>query len=143
MTYAGAIMQLKTITFTGLQNSYDEVLQPPADADIPALVIRNASQPFVEGIKGWDVALTIGRLTVFIDHLLLISAVQVGSYTERWDDRVLYLDRYASAIVADLKLNDNLVKPLSVIVVKSGDIQFRERVYNGLRFRHFWEIKIT
>ena len=143
MTFAGGIAQLKTITFTGLQNSYDEVLQPPADADIPALLILNASQPFVEGINAWDVALITGRLSVFIDHLLLISSVDAGTYVERWDDRVLYLDRYASAIVADLKLNDNLVKPLSVIVVRSGDIQFRERVYNGIRFRHFWEIKIT
>lgn len=142
MTYAAAIVQLKTLSFTGLANSYDAVNMPPSNPDLPALVIEDSSQPFVEGLLAWNIPTTKGNALLFVDHLLLIRNIWGGSAEERRADMITYLDRYLTAIQADMFLAGNLVVPLQLIVIKRGSVFVRKREYLGIRFRHRWEFRI-
>lgn len=142
MTYAAAITQLKTLTFTGLESSYESVDRPPSLPELPALLIEDISQPFVEGLTAWNVPATSVGMVVFIDHVLAIEYIRFGTYLERKANITTYLDRYAAAIGADMKLNNNLAVPLQLFVIQRGSVFVRKREYSGIRFRHRWEIRI-
>jgi len=142
MTYAAAITQLRTLTFTGLLSNLGAVDAVLDVVDLPALVIEDASQPFAESLMsavvGWDA----GEVVVFVDHLLLISGWSTGLISERWASRNLYFDRYLAALSANLTLGGSLVQPLSLVVMARGRVMLRNRAYNGIQFRHQWRIRI-
>ncbi|KKK55404.1 hypothetical protein LCGC14_3074870, partial [marine sediment metagenome] len=76
------------------------------------------------------------------DHLLLIEGMKNGNYDSRWANTILHFDRYVAAITADLTLNDTLVQPLRIIVLRRGDVFFRNNAYSGIIFRHFWNLRV-
>jgi len=143
MGYVAAVARLAVLSVTGVNHNYIAVNQPPAEADLPVLLIQDATQPFVEGFASWDVAMNAGRFGAFVDHLLLISGAEVGMVTERQTAINLYVDRYLTAINGDMMLNDNLTKPLTLVVARRGVIVVGLARYSGIQFRHFWEINIT
>lgn len=143
MTFADAITRLKALSFTGLTTSYEAVLVPPGEPELPALIIDDVSQPFVEGLRGWNIAATETQFTVFVDHILVIEYLWAGTHITRSDNITLYLDRYLVAITADMYLNGNLSKPLKLIIVERGRVSVRTVNYSGIRIRHMWELKIT
>lgn len=142
MTFAAALTELKATTFTGLVNSYDQPIRAPKTSELPALIIEAASQPFVEGLVPYNIALTMATYTTFIDHLLLVEGQAAGTHKSRWDKLITYTDRYLTAVAADLTLNSNLSSPLAVIIVQQGQIVYRTGIYSGIVFRHRWEIAI-
>jgi hypothetical protein len=143
MTIAAAITQLLALSVTGVKSNVAVGGRPPETPDLPALRLDNISQPFSEGLQAWNVAADKGTVTVFYDHKLLIGGARMGFVTDRWDDRVEYVDKYLSALVGDLTLNDNLVEPLRLVVLQQDEIQLSKRYYNGIVFRHMWKIRIA
>lgn len=144
MTFSAALTQLQTLDVTGIgvAGNLGATNTAPEPPDLPVLVIEDTSQPFIEGIKAWNVAADKSTLSLFIDHILLIEGIQNNTFETRWDNIILYLDRYAAAITADLTLNNQLVSPLTILVVARGSIFFRDNVYSGIKFRHFWDLRV-
>jgi len=142
MTVAAAVTQLLALSVTGVTDNSAVAIRPPGYADLPVLRLQAAGQLFVEGLKAWNVAATAGSVTIFYDHMLLISGPTDGRNIDRWDSRLLYLDRYLAAITGDLTLDNNLTEPLSLILLKQSDnIQLGKNFYNGLVFRHRWVVR--
>lgn len=142
MTVAAAYTRLEALTFTGLVTNRGATDRPPAPPDLPVLVTEDVSQPFVEGLEAWTIDQATSQVTMFVDHVLMIEGIANGTYEERWANIILYLDRYLTAITADITLNDTLVHPLSIIVLNRGKVSFRNVVFSGIRFRHKWNLKI-
>lgn len=142
MTFAAALTQLETLTFTGLVSNLGAVDAPPHSSSLPVLITEDVSLPFVETLQAWNVEADKSTVSIFIDHILLVEGVKAGSYSSRWANTILYLDRYVAAITADLTLNDTLVQPLRIIVLRRGDVFFRNNAYSGIIFRHFWNLRV-
>jgi hypothetical protein len=143
MTYAAAITQLLALTVTGVNNSYSARNEPVMPNELPALIIDDTSQPFTEGLHGWDLGATAGNFIVFLDHILLIESYANSDIETRYANRNLYLDRYLNAIIDDMLLNNNLIVPLKLVVTKRGMVSMRKRNYSGIVFRHQWQLRIT
>ncbi|MEN8172015.1 MAG: hypothetical protein ABFS03_03960 [Chloroflexota bacterium] len=143
MSVSGAITRLLALSVTGVQSNAAVSIRPIEFADLPALRLDEVAQPFVGGLKAWNVAATKGTVTVLYDHMLLISGGRDGRNIDRWDNRLLYFDRYLSAIAGDLTLNGELTEPLGLVMLKQGQIQLGHRFYDGLVFRHLWKLRIT
>ena len=142
MSYAAAVARLKVLTFTGLVTSYDIPKNPPVSASLPATIINNASQPFVDKLELWNQAETKSNFTVFVDHILLIETHNNGTEESRYDNLITYLDRYLVAINGDMDLNGNLAVPLQIIVAQRGKMSVRKQNYSGIQFRHKWILRI-
>ena len=140
MTYTAALARLQTLTIAGVAK-YGAVDVPPTEADLPALVIDHATQPFAESFTAFDIALTVGRFGVFVDHKLLVSGAEAGTFKERYTAINTLIDAYLDAIKDDMTLNNNLTKPLKIIIINRSIIRFRDESFSGIQFRHFWEIK--
>lgn len=142
MTVAAAITRLKTLTFTDLTSSFESVNIPPSAPQLPALIIEDVSQPFVDSLKAWNVTATKTGVVMFIDHILAIEYASNGTHIERKANITTFLDRYLIAISADMMLNNELAVPLQIIVLRRGSVFVRNTEYSGLRFRHRWELRI-
>lgn len=141
MTFAAALTRLETLTFDGLLSNLGATGNPPHETSLPVLLTEDVSQPFVEMVEAWTVTVDKSAVSIFIDHLLLIEGMKNGNYDSRWANTILYFDRYVAAITADLTLNDTLVQPLRIIVMRRGDVFFRDVAYSGIRFRHLWKLR--
>ncbi|KKN05593.1 hypothetical protein LCGC14_1085710, partial [marine sediment metagenome] len=80
MTFAAALTQLETLTFTGLVSNLGAVDAPPHSSSLPVLITEDVSLPFVETLQAWNVAADKSTVSIFIDHILLVEGGKAGSY---------------------------------------------------------------
>lgn len=143
MTFSAAMTQLLTLNFTDLVSNNGALDIPPNYPDIPALVVVDISQPFIEGLKAENVVLSVGSGTIFIDHVLLVAHIGQGTYSSRWLDRITFVDRYFAAIQNDMLLAGNLAEPLALVALPRGKYNYRNREYSAIVFRHQWVLEVT
>ncbi len=141
MTYAAAITRLKALTFTDLVSSFDVVDHPPTADKLPALVIDDKSQPFVDQVASANIPADKTNVTLFIDHILCIEPSSAELFSTRYANITKFLDLYLAAITANMTLNNNLIIPLQILVIQRGTVFVRKRSYSGIIFRHKWTLR--
>lgn len=83
----------------------------------------------------------LGRVTVQVDHLLLVAG-SAGVQETRQYDTLVHVDNYLDALKADWRLSDTLVEPLRLFVIDWGPVNYRGLAYSGVVFRHEWKVLI-
>ena len=143
MGFADATAQLMGLSFTGLANHYDFVELPAflAEADLPALLIT-LDDTYQDAVKPHDANLTYGQINIAVNHILLITGFGQGRIQDRRASVATWLDEYVDTISTDWKLDDNLLYPMKVNVMKIGDIEWAGGLYTGIEFLHQWTLRI-
>ncbi len=145
MSLAAAVARLKTWTITGLVTNYGFLASiAPPYSKCPALVLELVDPfGFPQYFQAANVGATVGVMTLYLEHKLLIRGLNLGLPDAQGDDLTAWIDLYAAKVAADFTLNANLIEPLSLLVRASGKVACNGNDYLGVSFLHVWKLKVT
>ncbi len=140
--YADALDRLVAL-YSSTLNSYgmDNIPTFFTESQLPASLILPADSYF-ESIKPLDISHTYAQLRIYINHLLLIAPAGVGVIENRYSQVATWLDTYASVLMTDPYLDDNLLYPVHVDAVQQDTILYNGSAYVGLNLRHNWVFRV-
>lgn len=143
MSLQGAFDQIATWTISGVTVlGLDDLDAPPAEADLPVLVLELGGTGG-EAMKPLGVVASDGEVVVHVHHKLIVAGIGLGTHSERFYGALAYMDDYFAAVADDWTLDDNLLKPLTIADTTAGAIEVMGMLYYGILFRHRWVLKVT
>jgi hypothetical protein len=143
MSLKAAFDRLGQLSVSGVTNvGLDDLAGMVNYPDLPALVVL----PAATGGEGLQVSAFddgAADLVVHVDHALLVTGLGQGLVNVRFYQGLALIDLYLTALKADIRLNDTLVRPIRIVGISFGPQTLGGVAYYAVTFRHRWELDVS
>jgi hypothetical protein len=143
MSLSTALTALTSLTVSGV-TLYAFGTSPdliPATV-LPCMVAR-IDDVFNDALVSATIAGEGGIASIPVMHTLFTNTMGVGRSEARDANTPALIDAYFAALASDLTLGGALARPLSIVWLQTGGIEWGNSLYYGVRFRHLWQFEIS